>query len=208
MFKFLALVTNKNYWKLHSLIIKLILKIYGIKVGKSFYCEGVPLLKIRGKSSNIIIKDNVSFLGDVDLRNRENGKIILNNNVTLEGNVRLVSARDGTINIGNNTVIGAYSVLNGGDDILIGEYCALSTRVCINSNEHTFTKDKYIRIQGFIHKPVVIENDVLIGVNVAINKGVIIAKGSVIGANTVVTNNTEEYSINAGVPNKKIGERK
>jgi len=207
MFDFLALITNKKYWILHSWIIKIILKIYGIKVGKNFYCEGIPKLKIRGRTSNIIIKDNVSFLGDIDLRNRENGKIIIEDNATIEGNVRLVSARDGIIKIGFNSIICAYSIFNGGADILIGKYCLISARVSINANEHEFKKDKLIRKQGFIHKSVIIEDDVLVGVNVAINKGVTIKQGSIIGANSIVTKDTEEFKIYAGIPAKKIGER-
>jgi len=207
MFDFLALITNKYYWKLHSYIIKIILRMYGIKVGTNFYCEGIPKLKIRGKAENIIIGDNVSFLGDVDLRNRENGKIILNNAVTIEGEVRIVSARDGVIDIGANSAICAYSILNGGDDIIIGQYCLFSARVSINANEHKLQKDKYIRQQGFIHKPVTIEDDCMLGVNVSVNKGVVIRKGSVIGANSVVTKDTEEYSVNVGSPSKKIGQR-
>jgi len=208
MFNFLALITNKKYWILHSYMIKLILRIYGIKSGKNFYCEGVPRLKIKGKAKNIIIGDNVSFLGDVDLRNRENGKIILGDNTTIEGDVRIVSARNGTISIGDNSSISAYSILNGGDDIIIGKYCLLSARVSINANEHKYAKNEYIRQQGFMHKPVIIEDDCMIGVNVAINKGVILKKGSVIGSNSVVTKNTNEYSINIGSPTKEISIRK
>ena len=208
MFNFLAFITNKKYWKFHSLIIKWILKLYGIRVGENFYCEGVPKLKIRGKSENIIIGNNVSFLGDVDLRNRENGKIIIEDNATIEGDVRLVSAKEGIIKIGENSAICAYSILNGGADIIIGKYCLISARVSINANEHEFKKEKFIRKQGFIHKSVIIEDDVLVGVNVAINKGVKIKKGCIIGANSVITKDTEEYKIYAGVPAKKIGERK
>jgi acetyltransferase-like isoleucine patch superfamily enzyme len=207
MFDFLALLTKKYYWKIHSYLIKFIFKVYGIKVGNNFYCEGVPLLKIKGKASNIRIADSVSFLGNVDLRNRENGKIIIDNNVTLEGNVRIVSARDGTIKIGCNSVIAAYSILNGGTDIIIGKSCLISARVSINSNEHEYKKDIFIRNQGFIHKSVIIEDDCLIGVNVAINKGVTINRGSIVGANSVVTKDTDEYSINVGAPAVKVGSR-
>jgi len=45
MFSFVALITNRKYWTIHSLIVKVILIIYGIKVGKNFYIEGVPKLK-------------------------------------------------------------------------------------------------------------------------------------------------------------------
>jgi len=54
---------------------------------------------------------------------------------------------------------------------------------------------------------VIIEDDVWLGANVCVNKGVIIRKGSIVGANAVVTRDTETYSINAGVPAKKIGMR-
>jgi len=200
MFEFLSLITNKKYWKVHGYLIKFILKLYGIKIGKNFHCEGVPLLKIRGKAGNIIIGDNVSFLGRVDLRNRENGKIIVGDHVTIEGDVRIVSAREGTIKIGDNSVICAYSILNGGDDITIGKQCLLSARSSINSNEHEFKKHIPIRDQGFIHRPVMIKDDCMLGVNVTVNKGVTLNKGSIIGSNSVVTKDTEDYSINVGAP--------
>jgi acetyltransferase-like isoleucine patch superfamily enzyme len=207
MFDFLALITNRKYWYFHSIIIKFILKVYGIKVGRNFYCEGVPKLKIRGKAENITIGNNVSFLGNVDLRNRENGRIAIDDGVVLEDSVRLVSARDGTIKIGANTVIAKDGIINGGADIIIGNYCLFSARVMINANEHEMKKDDFIRKQGFVHKCVLIGDDCLFGVNVTINKGVTIKHGSVFGANSVITKDSEEYSVNAGIPSKKIAER-
>lgn len=207
MFDFLALLTNKHYWKFHSYLIKFILIIYGIKVGKNFYCEGIPKLKIRGKAENITIGDNVSFFGNIDLRNRENGKIIIGNNVSFDSFVRLVSARDGTIEIGDGTGFGPYSILNGGGNIIIGQKCAIATGTSINANDHKFKRGQYICEQGYVHKDILIEDDVWLGAYVCINKGVIIKKGSIIGASSVVTKNTEEYSINVGIPSKEIGKR-
>jgi acetyltransferase-like isoleucine patch superfamily enzyme len=207
MSKFLAFITNKKYWKFHSKIIVFILRQYGIKVGRNFYCEGVPKLKINGKPNNIVIGNNVSFLGDVDLRNRENGKIILHDSCTLEADVRLVSAREGVIEVGSFSTVCAYAIFNGGADIRIGSDCLIAARVSINANEHQSARHEKIRLQGFVHNNVIIENDCQIGTNVAINKGVKIQEGSIIGANAVVVKDTERYSINVGVPSKKIGER-
>ncbi|MFH1452517.1 MAG: DapH/DapD/GlmU-related protein [Armatimonadota bacterium] len=207
MCDFLALITNKVIWKLHSIIIKFILGIYGIKVGKKFYIEGTPKLKIRGKAGNITIGDNVSIYGDIDLRNRENGRIIIENNVNIENDCRFVSAREGSIIIKEGAKVGCGSVFTGGADIIIGKKCMLGPRITINANEHRLVKNEFIADQGYIHEPVIIEEDCLIGANTAINKGVKILRGSVIGANAVVTKDTESYSINAGVPAKKIGER-
>lgn len=208
MFEFLAFITNKRYWKLHSFLVKVILRLYGIKVGKNFYIEGVSKLKIRGKTENIIIGNNVSIMGDIDLRNRENGKIIFKDNVTIENGCRFVSARKGVIIIGEGTIVGAHAIWNGGADIRIGKKCLFAWRSSINANDHITKRNKYIKDQGFVHAPVVVEDDCWFGVNVAINKGVNICKGSVIASNAVVVKDTEEYSINAGIPAKKLAERK
>jgi len=207
MFDFLALISNKHYWKLHSYLIKYILKIYGIKVGKNFYCEGVPLLKIRGKSENIVIGDNVSFLGKIDLRNRENGKIFIDDNVSFDNDVRLVSAQNGTIKIGSFSAIGPKTIINGGGSVLVGKKCLFAAGVNINANDHKHEKSRYIRDQGFIHKDILIEDDVWLGANVIINKGVSLKRGSIVGSNAVVTKDCKEYSINVGIPSKMINER-
>jgi acetyltransferase-like isoleucine patch superfamily enzyme len=207
MFDFLALITNKHYWKLHSIIIKSIMKLYGVKVGKNFYCEATPKLKLKGKASNIIIGENVKFLGEVDLRNRENGRIILRDNSSLEAGVRLVAAREGIIDIGEDTSIGPHTIINGGGNVVIGKKCLFAKNISINANDHIYDKILPIKEQGFIHKDVLIEDDVWLGANVCVNKGIIIKKGSVVGANAVVTKNTFEYSISAGVPAKQLSFR-
>lgn len=208
MFDFMALITNNKYWKLHSMIIKFILRLYGIKIGRNFYIQGVPKLKIRGKPENIIIKDNVSILGNIDLRNRENGKIVFDDNVVIERDCRFVAAKNGVIQVGRGSIITAFAIINGGEDIIIGKQCIIGPRASINANEHTFERNKPVREQGFIHAPIFIEDDCWLAANITVMKGVHLAKGSVIGANAVVTKNTEEYSINVGIPATKIAKRK
>lgn len=207
MLEYISFITNEKYWTPHSRIIRAILKHYGINVGKNFLIKGIPKLKIRGKAKNIIIGDNVSILGNVDIRNREDGKLIIENHVTIEQDCRFVAARDGTIIIGKNSVIGAFAVFNGGADIKIGNKCVFAVRTSINANDHLTARNLAIRDQGFVHAPVIIEDDCWFGTNVSIHKGVNIKKGSVIGANAVVTKDTDPYSINVGIPAKKIGER-
>ncbi len=207
MFGFLSLVSNKRYWKLHSVIVRCILNCYGIRVGRNFYIEGVPKLKICGSAKNIVIGDNVSILGSIDLRNRENGKIIFGDNVTIEQDCRFVSAREGIISIGDGSIVTAYAILNGGGDITIGHQCILGPRCSINANEHIFGRSKPVRESGFIHAPVVIEDDCWLATNVSINKGVRLRKGTVVASGAVVIKDTEEYSIYGGIPARKIGER-
>lgn len=207
MLSFGALITKKKFWSLYSVIIRIILKLYGIKVGKKFYVEGTPRLKINGKAENIVIGNNVSFLGEVDLRNRENGRIIFGDNVTVEGPSRIVSAREGTIEVGEGSIICVYAIINGGEDIKIGRKCIIGPRASINANEHRFTRNVPVREAGFVHAPIHIEDDCWLATNVVINKGVRLGKGSIIGSNAVITEDTDPYSINVGVPARKIGER-
>lgn len=209
MFEFFALITNKRYWYFHSFIIKIILKMYGIKIGKNFYCEGVPKLKIKGKAKNITIGDDVCFLGNIDLRNRENGKIIIGNQVALEDNVRLVSANDSILKIGNNTGIGSFTIINSGVDIIIGEHCLISGMCYIQSSDHGIQKDKLIVEQNHTYGKIAIGDDVWIGSNATITKGAILKDGCVVGAKSLVkAGEYEENSILVGVPAKRAKYRK
>jgi acetyltransferase-like isoleucine patch superfamily enzyme len=58
-------------------------------------------------------------------------------------------------------------------------------------------------IIGVVH----IEKDAFIGANSVVHPNVRIGKGAVIGSNSLVINDIEPWSINAGSPCKKIGER-
>jgi acetyltransferase-like isoleucine patch superfamily enzyme len=199
---------KKIFWLCNSLFIKKILRLNGVKVGKKFYIEGMLKLKIRGKGSNIEIGDNVSVFGNIDLRNRENGRIIIENNVKFDSDVRIVSAKYGTIKIGEGSAIGPYTIINGGGNVMIGKKIVFARNISVNANDHEHKRFANIMDQGFVYNDVIIEDDVWLGANVCVNKGVTIKKGSIVGANAVVTKNTDPYSINVGVPSKKISERK
>ncbi len=199
---------KKFYWILFSLLIRLVLKLHGIKVGNKLYIEGIPKLKINGKGSNIEIGKNVSIFGTVDIRNREQGKIIIEDGVKIDTNTRIVAARNGLIKIDEDSVIGPFTIINGGGNISIGKKVIFAKNISINANDHKYEKFNNIRDQGFVYGDVVIEDDVWLGANVCVNKGVTIKKGSIVGANAVVTKDTDPYSINVGVPSKKISERK
>lgn len=203
----LSIIKIKKINFIYSRFVAFILRLNGVEVGPGFHIEGIPRFKINGISSNIKIGSNVSIFGGIDIRNRENGKIIIGDHVRFDGNVRIVSARDGKIEIGDYSVIGPNTIINGGGNISIGKYALFSKNISINSNEHMHARSKNILDQGFTFADVILKDDVWLGANVCVNKGVVVEKGTIVGANAVVTKNTEEYSIYAGVPAKKIGER-
>lgn len=192
---------------IYSRYIAFLLRLRGINIGEKFYIEGRVAIKLRGKAENIRIGNNVSIFGDIDLRNRENGVIIIEDNVSFDRDVRLVSARDGKIHIGKNSAIGPYTIINGGGNVIIGKNALFAKNISINANDHEHYANANIRDQGYVYADVVIQDDVWLGANVCVNRGVVIATGSIVGANAVITKNTEPYSINVGVPARKIGRR-
>ena len=75
------------------------------------------MLKIHGKSSDIIIGENVSVLGNIDLRNRESGKIIIGNEVAMDTDCRFVSANNAVLRLENGCCLGNNCVFNAGTNI-------------------------------------------------------------------------------------------
>lgn len=116
--------------------------------------------------------------------------------------------------IGDFTHVGDINI-KGNEDVTIGKFCAIGYDVKIFTSDHIYTKialqsllyRKYFGIQNNINKGVKVGNDVWIGDNVTILPGVIIGDGAIIGVGSIVTKNIEPYTINAGVPSKKIGDR-
>jgi len=109
------------------------------------------------------------------------------------------------ISIGEGTIIGDKAILDGRSGIVIGKNVNFSTGAWLwtlqhDVNDPTFSTEG----QGL---PIVIEDRAWISCRTVILPGVIIGEGSVVAAGGVVTKNTEPYSINGGVPCKKIGER-
>ena len=77
----------------------------------------------------------------------------------------------------------------------------------ISSNHKFEDPAKPIIDQGHTHGFVTVGKDVWIGANVVVLPKVTIADGTVVGAGAVVTRSTEPYTIVAGSPAKKIGDR-
>lgn len=204
MHKLLALILGEWYWRPHSFLIKIILRAKGVKVGKNFRIHGAPYLKIKGKASNISIGNDVFIGGNIDLRNRENGRIVIEDKASIDDNCRFVAANDAVLRIGHATSMGRGCILNCGSDVTIGAKCLFAGMVYINSSDHNIEKGADVTDKKFVHAPISIEEGVFLGGFVSVRKGVTIKKGAVVGANSVVTEDLPEYSINVGVPARTI----
>jgi len=135
----------------------------------------------------------------------------------------------------SNSYIGYGTYINSDSSLTktsIGKFCSIASNVKVGLGRHpskkfVSTHPAFFSIQGqagfqFTNKQlfkefeyisqekkyvVKIGNDVWIGYGVTIIDGVSIGNGAIIGAGSVVTKDVEPYSINVGVPSKKIGYR-
>lgn len=107
-------------------------------------------------------------------------------------------------------VIGAHSHINRGcmidarGKISIGNNVSISHCVKLCSAGHNIYSPEF----NYVSAPIVIGDNVWIGLNAIVLKGCTIGEGAIIAAGAIVTHDVEPYSIVAGVPAKKVGERK
>jgi len=199
----------KKYYVAGKYIRGLIYKLFIIKkAGKRLMIgKGVVMLHAdQLKIGNNCLIDDYSYINA-----KSQYGISIGNNVALNRGCYLhcFGDRGGKgIIIKDNVTVGNNSIVYGHSLVKIGKFCALGPNIVIIPENHNF-KDKKtpIRKQGCSRKRITIENDVWLGSGVKILNGIMVKKGSVIGAGAVVSKNTEEYSINVGVPSRKIGER-
>lgn len=109
----------------------------------------------------------------------------------------------GDIIIGDHTRIGMHETIIG--PVTIGNYCGFGQGTIITALIHTINDtNQRIFDQEFAVKPIIIEDDVMIGANASIMPGVTIGTHSVVAAGSVVTKDIPPHSLVAGVPAKII----
>lgn len=108
------------------------------------------------------------------------------------------------IKIGKGSIIGEEVVLDGRDNLIIGNHVDVASEAMIYNGEHDINSESF---KG-VFAAVVVEDYVFIGPRAIILPGVTIKKGAIVGAGAVVTKNVEEFQIVGGVPARVIGERK
>lgn len=137
-------------------------------------------------------------------------------NISVGNNVRIddFCIFSGNIMLGSNIHIAAFTALYGGKDgIVIEDFANLSSRIGVYSvsddySGETMTNptipDEYKNVHS---APVYIGRHAIIGSNAIVLPGVIIAEGSAFGAFSFINKDSEPWSINAGIPFRKIKDR-
>jgi acetyltransferase-like isoleucine patch superfamily enzyme len=129
----------------------------------------------------------------------------------------LTFGHGGKIKIGQYCYIGEYSKIWSAKSIRIGDRVLISHNVNIfdNSTHPISAVDRHKQYKEIIssghpkklnlqEKPIVIQNDVLIGCMSIILQGVTIGEGSIVGAGSVVTKDVPPWTIVAGNPTRVL----
>ena len=185
-------ITNHYY----GLVNRMKFLLLGIKFGRHCIVHGQLFCKI-GRDSTVEIGDNFCFLCGraINPLSRNSGGVICAN-------------EHAKIKIGNNVGISS-SVLWAHESITIGNHVNIGANVIImDSDAHSLNyidrRNINLDLQAKKNKPIMIDDDVLIGANSIILKGVHVGKQSVIGAGSVVTSDIPANCVAAGNPAKVI----
>jgi acetyltransferase-like isoleucine patch superfamily enzyme len=124
-------------------------------------------------------------------------------NVVIHGGAEIRSAYN--IMIGEGSIIGDEAKLDGRRGIEIGRYVNLSTGIWIWTLEHDPQSPSFsCRGRG---GRVTVNDRAWLSAGTIVLSGTTVGEGAVTAAGSVVTEDLEPYSINAGVPARKVGER-
>lgn len=168
----------------------------------SFYSEE-ELKKIGFKKigDNVLVSRKASFYSV--------------SNISLGDNVRIddFCILSGKVTIGNNVHISAYCALYGKYEIEINDFCGCSPRCTIYSETDDFSGNYMIgavlpeELTNVYGKKVIMKKYSQLGANTIVMPGVTIEEGAVTGAFSFVNKNLNEWTINYGIPCKKIKDR-
>lgn len=178
-----------------------------VKFGRRLSCDGIPKILVD-RSALVHFSDDVVLRKHVEIRSHDDSRIIIANNARIDRGVRLLAANNAKLEICARVRIGLYSVLNGGDSIMINANCLISGFVYLQTSMHGY-RDPNTNIidQGYDHAPIELKKDCWLGAHVVVMPGVILGEGVVVGSNAVVKSSFNSNSVVGGIPAKILKNR-
>jgi len=126
----------------------------------------------------------------------------------------VLSAGEGGIAIGRHVHVAVYTSLIGAGRIEIADFANLSSRVSVYSSNDDYSGESMTNptvpaeYTNVTRQPVTIGSHVIVGSGSVILPGVTLQSGAAIGALSLVKSDCDTFGIYAGVPAKRIGDRK
>ena len=194
--------------KLYTILAKIKLYSFGVKIGKNFICEGpLKLNKIDSQKFNLVIGDNVYFFGYIDIKIRSDATIIISDGTKIDKGVRIIAANGATIHFGKNNKLMFYSMVNAGADITTGDFTGISAYSFITSSMHEKKEGTPYMLQGWEHSEIIIGSDVQIGSHCHIVSGSKIGDGATVSPLSFVFKEVDPNTTVSGNPARLINRR-
>jgi dTDP-4-amino-4,6-dideoxy-D-glucose acyltransferase len=164
-------------------------------------------LKQQGFASlgeNVLISQKASIYGHQNIH--------IGNNVRID-DFAVLSAGEGGIYIGSYIHIAVFCLLIGSDKISLADYCNLSSRVAIYSNNDDYSGEFMTNpmvgtpYTNVLHAPVTLDKHVIVGCGTVILPDTEIGEGVAIGALSLVNKTLAPWGIYAGQPARFVKPR-
>jgi acetyltransferase-like isoleucine patch superfamily enzyme len=175
-----------------------------IHPGCSF--EGWPRLT-ADDDATIRIGPGVVLRRNVELRAHRGATIEIGRGSRIDRDVRMLATNGATLRLQSEVRVGLGCVMNGGDDLEIGERSLCSGYVYLQTSQHRHEGGTDIQSQGYDHAPIVLGRDVWLGAHVVVMPGVTVADGAVVGSNAVVVGDVAAGAVVVGVPAREVRSR-
>lgn len=126
----------------------------------------------------------------------------------------VLSGGQGGIHIGDYVHIAVFSSLIGAAKIEVGDFCNISSRVSFYSSSDDYSGEYMTnpmvpsQFTGVTSAEVLVRRHSIIGSGAVVLPGVVIEEGVAVGALSLVRTRCIAFGIYAGVPARRVGERK
>jgi tetrahydrodipicolinate N-acetyltransferase len=159
---------------------------------------------------NPVLESNQAKIEDYVVENdRRNSALPLLNTKNIKARIEPGAIIRDQVEIGDNAVIMMGALINIGSVIgegtMIDMGAVLGGRATVGKNCHIGAGTV---LAGVIEppsaKPVIVEDDVLIGANCVVLEGVTIGKGAIVAAGAVVIDDVPPYTVVGGTPARKL----
>lgn len=170
----------KALW-LYAVKYYIVLKHYPkVSIEGKFYLDKRCEFKL-GKGSRLIIKGNLTLMGDVLIQARDNA----------------------TISLGKHCVMNRFTTLIAHKGITLGDGVMLGENVKVYDNDHTIVGNKVMR-RDFSVDPVFIGDGCWIANNAVVLKGSSMGPNTIVGALSLVSGKLDADALYLGVPCRKM----
>jgi len=201
---FIRNLVRTIFSKCHRIILPY--KAFPIRISIDNSSKLLGHIRMRGAAGTIVFGKRMTIYDATFVfSNNANSSLVFGDDVCLDERT-IISPRKGSVIIGKNVFIGPHSIIQAyqGGDIRIGDSVMIAKGSCIFSSNHNISNPPFSYRKSEIGRPVTIADNVWVGSNVIINAGVQIGECAIIGSGSVVADNIDPYTINVGIPCRKI----